>query len=69
MVNYVKPLLLSTMKNFTQRFIDPITAGQCKDSGEHAINNMRRRVHVLHKILGGCVQVSQRVMAFLKRFV
>lgn len=39
------------------RFVNPITNGQYTDSTERDILIMKRRSHVLHKMLDGCVQV------------
>lgn len=57
MVQFVKPSLLGTYKEYLNRFVNPITNGQYTDSTEHDINIMRKRSHVLHKMLDGIVQV------------
>lgn len=57
MVQFVKPNLLGTYKEYLNRFVNPITNGQYTDSTQHDINIMRRRAHVLHKMLDGLVQV------------
>ena len=56
MVNFVKPSLLGTRKEFLNRFVNPITNGQCTDSSGHDVRVMKRRAHVLHEKLAGCVQ-------------
>lgn len=56
MVNFVKPNLLGSQKEFTNRFANPIKNGQCKDSSERDVKVMKRRAHVLHSKLDGCVQ-------------
>ena len=56
MVHFVKPNLLGTKKEFTNRFVNPITNGQHIDSTPADVKLMKKRVHVLHKILDGCVQ-------------
>ncbi|KAF5274101.1 hypothetical protein FQR65_LT04499 [Abscondita terminalis] len=56
MVQFVKPNLLGTYKEYMNRFVSPITNGQYTDSTTHDINVMRRRAHVLHKLLDGVVQ-------------
>ncbi|KAI0240586.1 Transcriptional regulator ATRX, partial [Lamellibrachia satsuma] len=56
MVNFVKPNLLGSKKEFCNRFVNPITNGQCADSTEHDVKIMKRRAHVLHETLAGCVQ-------------
>lgn len=56
MVQFVKPNLLGTYKEYLNRFVNPITNGQYTDSTQYDINIMRRRSHVLHKLLDGIVQ-------------
>lgn len=56
MVQFVKPNLLGTYKEYLNRFVNPITNGQYTDSTERDITVMRRRSHVLHKMLDGLVQ-------------
>ncbi|GLV33272.1 XNP [Carabus blaptoides fortunei] len=56
MVQFVKPNLLGTYKEYLNRFVNPITNGQYTDSTQHDIQIMRRRAHVLHKMLDGVVE-------------
>ncbi|XP_065167322.1 transcriptional regulator ATRX homolog isoform X2 [Atheta coriaria] len=56
MVQFVKPNLLGTYKEYLNRFVNPITNGQYTDSTQTDISIMRRRSHVLHKLLDGTVQ-------------
>ncbi|XP_068081262.1 transcriptional regulator ATRX [Anabrus simplex] len=56
MVQFVKPNLLGTRKEFLNRFVNPITNGQFEDSTSHDVKIMKRRAHVLHKMLEGSVQ-------------
>ncbi|BFZ14845.1 hypothetical protein BsWGS_17884 [Bradybaena similaris] len=56
MVSFVKPSLLGTRKEFTNRFINPINNGQCTDSTPRDVKIMKARAHVLHEMLAGCVQ-------------
>lgn len=56
MVQFVKPNLLGTYKEYLNRFVNPITNGQYTDSTERDIHIMRRRSHVLHKMLDGIVE-------------
>ena len=56
MVDFVKPSLLGTKKEFLNRFINPITRGQHEDSTGYDVSVMKKRTHVLHKLLEGCVQ-------------
>lgn len=58
MVQFVKPNLLGKYQEYLNRFVNPITNGQYTDSTEYDIQIMRRRAHVLHKLLDGCVQVK-----------
>jgi len=58
MVNFVKPNLLGTRKEFCNRFVNPIMNGQCSDSSPYDVKLMKRRAHILHETLAGCVQVS-----------
>ena len=58
MVQFVKPNLLGTRKEFLNRFVNPITNGQFEDSTSHDVKRMKRRAHVLHKTLEGSVQVG-----------
>ncbi len=62
MVNFVKPNLLGTLNEFKNRFVNPITNGQCKDSTSHDVRLMKRRAHILHETLDGCVQVPTFVI-------
>ena len=57
MVDFVKPSLLGTKKEFLNRFVNPILNGQCADSSSHDVKIMKKRAHVLHETLAGCVQV------------
>ncbi|KAH9373604.1 hypothetical protein HPB48_014799 [Haemaphysalis longicornis] len=56
MVNFVKPGLLGTKNEFLNRFVNPIANGQCADSTVHDVKLMKKRVHILHRLLDGCVQ-------------
>lgn len=58
MVNFVKPNLLGTYKEYCNRFANPITNGQYHDSTLHDIKIMKKRSHVLHKLLRSTVQVN-----------
>ena len=57
MVSFVKPSLLGTRREFGNRFVNPITNGQHADSTPRDVKIMKRRAHVLHEMLAGCVQV------------
>lgn len=57
MVQFVKPNLLGKYQEYMNRFVNPITNGQYTDSTAFDIQVMKRRSHVLHKLLNGCVQV------------
>ncbi|KAI4871343.1 hypothetical protein NFI96_026868 [Prochilodus magdalenae] len=56
MVNYVKENLLGSLREFRNRFINPIQNGQCADSTPADVRLMKKRVHILHELLAGCVQ-------------
>lgn len=58
MVQFVKPNLLGTYKEYLNRFVNPITNGQYTDSTPFDIQLMRKRSHILHKLLDGVVQVG-----------
>lgn len=58
MVDFVKPNLLGTEKEFNNRFTAPITNGQYEDSTPQDVKLMKKRAHVLHEMLAGCVQVN-----------
>lgn len=64
MVQFVKPSLLGDKKEFQNRFANPITNGQFTNSTSHDVRVMKRRSHVLHKMLDGIVQVS--VLIYIK---
>nr|XP_021208477.2 uncharacterized protein LOC101739897 isoform X1 [Bombyx mori] len=56
MVNFVKPNLLGTYSEFSNRFENPIMNGQHRDSRQEDIRLMKARTHILHKVLEGCLQ-------------
>lgn len=56
MVQFVKPNLLGKYNEYLNRFVNPITNGQYTDSTDADIQMMKRRSHILHKLLDGCVQ-------------
>ncbi|XP_025200654.1 transcriptional regulator ATRX homolog isoform X2 [Melanaphis sacchari] len=56
MVDFIRPNLLGSIKDFTNRFINPITNGQYSDSTAQDVKIMKRRSHVLHRMLEGFVQ-------------
>ncbi|CAN8005902.1 unnamed protein product, partial [Ixodes hexagonus] len=56
MVQFVKPNLLGTKKEFTNRFANPIANGQCADSTVRDVKLMKKRVHILHRLLDGCLR-------------
>lgn len=56
MVSFVKPGLLGTKREFLNRFVNPIANGACADSTVHDVKLMKKRVHILHRLLDGCVQ-------------
>ncbi|KAF2360469.1 SNF2-related N-terminal domain [Trinorchestia longiramus] len=56
MIQFVKPNLLGTRKEFLNRFVNPISAGSCADATPRDVKRMKRRAHILHNLLEGCVQ-------------
>ncbi|KAK6642872.1 hypothetical protein RUM43_004374 [Polyplax serrata] len=56
MVQFVKPNLLGTRKEFLNMFVNPITNGQYENSLLRDVRLMKERSHILHKKLLGCVQ-------------
>merc|ERR1739838_992295 len=56
MVNFVKPNLLGTVKEYKNRFVNPIMNGSCADSRGFDVKLMKQRAHILHELLDGCVQ-------------
>ncbi|XP_076606647.1 transcriptional regulator ATRX-like [Chaetodon auriga] len=56
MVNFIKKNLLGSLGEFRNRFINPIQNGQCADSTAKDVRIMKKRAHVLHAMLAGCVQ-------------
>lgn len=60
MVNFIKENLLGSIKEFRNRFINPIQNGQCADSTPHDVRLMKKRAHILYEMLAGCVQVKKK---------
>ncbi|XP_026884819.2 transcriptional regulator ATRX isoform X2 [Electrophorus electricus] len=56
MVNFIKENLLGSIKEFRNRFINPIQNGQCADSTLTDVRLMKKRAHILYEMLAGCVQ-------------
>ncbi|KAB5571087.1 hypothetical protein PHYPO_G00220900 [Pangasianodon hypophthalmus] len=56
MVNFIKENLLGSVKEFRNRFINPIQNGQCADSTMVDVRIMKKRAHILYEMLAGCVQ-------------
>merc|ERR1712130_1089841 len=56
MVNFVKPNLLGTRKEFMNRFVNPIVNGQHSDSTDRDVRVMRKRSFILNDLLKGCMQ-------------
>ena len=51
MVNFVKPALLGTRKEFMNRFVNPIVNGQHSDSTDRDIRMMKKRSFILNDLL------------------
>lgn len=58
MVNFVKPSVLGTQKEFMNLYANPIKYGQHKNSDEYDIKLINMRTFVLHKSLEPFVHVS-----------
>lgn len=56
MVTFIKENLLGSVKEFRNRFINPIQNGQCADSTPTDVRVMKKRAHILYEMLAGCVQ-------------
>ncbi|KAF1745110.1 hypothetical protein MXB_2071 [Myxobolus squamalis] len=56
MVNFVRPGFLSTPKKFSQRFRIPIENGQLGEANALSVSAMKKRCHVLHRLLKPIVQ-------------
>lgn len=63
MVNFIKENLLGSVKEFRNRFINPIQNGQCADSTLQDVRIMKKRAHILYEMLAGCVQVDEKKTA------
>ena len=51
MVNFVKPNLLGSRKEFMNRFVNPILNGQHSDSTERDVRTMKKRSFILNDML------------------
>lgn len=67
MVQFIKPYLLGTMKEFRNRFSNPIKNGEYIDSTPDDIHTMRCRSYILHTLLDGCIQRAS--MSVLEKFL
>ena len=56
MVDFVKPKLLGTYKEFKNRFVNPIQNGQHSDSTDRDVRIMKKRSFILSDLLKGCMQ-------------
>jgi transcriptional regulator ATRX len=55
MINFVRPGLLKSEREFVRDFVGPILNGQCVDSTPEDVRRMKFRISVLGKILKGVV--------------
>lgn len=67
MVDFVKPKLLGTKKEFQNRFANPINNGRCSNSTPRDVRIMKQRCHILYQLLSGCVQVDKFNYAILSQ--
>ena len=58
MVEFVKPHLLGTKEEYKNRFATPIENGQYHDSRPEDIKLMKKRTHVLTKLLKKTIHVG-----------
>lgn len=56
MVDWIKPALLGTVKEFNNLYANPIKDGQCKDSTASDIKRMKQRSFILNRKLSKFVQ-------------
>ncbi len=71
MTSFVRPKLLGTLKEFKNRFVNPINNGQHKDSTHEDVMTMKRRGFVLHRQLNGIVNrqdFSSKKFIFILEF-
>ena len=55
-MEFAKPNLLGSKKEFRNRFVHPITNGQYCNSTAGDVQLMKERAYVLHTFLASCVQ-------------
>lgn len=65
MIDFVKPYLLGTMEEYTNRFMAPIMNGQYHDSTDRDIKIMKKRTHVLCKLLKKTIHVCKKHNSFV----
>ncbi|CAL4172032.1 unnamed protein product, partial [Meganyctiphanes norvegica] len=56
MIEFVQPGKLGKKKDFINKFVKPIDAGQCIKATKSEVTKMKKRAHVLHKQLQGYIQ-------------
>ena len=76
MVNFVKPLLMGTRKEFLNRFVNPIVNGQHADSTERDVRVMKKRSFILNDLLkvkeislDALISVKHKVLSNLTLFL
>lgn len=57
MVNFVKPALLGSSKEFKNQFQLPIEEGSKKESSPSDVRLMKQRSGILRHLLSGCLQI------------
>lgn len=56
MIQFVMPNLLGTRKEFEREFVKPIEQGQCREAKPKDVAQMKKRAHILHKMVEKYVQ-------------
>ena len=66
MVDFVRPNLLGTSKEFRNRFANPIRNGESIDASPFDVKLMKKRAFILSKQLDGVVQRKANGIIFQK---
>ena len=69
MVNFVKPLLMGTRKEFLNRFVNPIVNGQHADSTDRDVRIMKKRSFILNDLLKVIFGLLQHLATSIHTFL